>query len=285
MSDADGKVLTFWEHLEELRARIIRAAIAFVIGAGLVWYAREPFLVWVVDPFVKAWPTNEVSGQVTLHFAEPAALFVAYVKLSLIGGLVLALPLILYQAWAFVAPGLYSREKRFAIPFVFSSCLLFAAGALFWFRIAAPMTYDYFLSDSGRVGDSNLQVIPTVMVDNYISFTLQMLLAFGLVFELPVVAFFLAVAGIVNYRQMIQFSRYFVVIAFVVGAVLTPPDPGSQLMLAIPLIVLYGVSIGVAYVFGRRPPRTVPVQEREIKPQHATRAPRRRRKSPRRSVG
>jgi sec-independent protein translocase protein TatC len=157
----------------------------------------------------------------------------------------------LWQVWAFVAPGLYSREKRLALPFVVTSCGLFAAGGYFGWRVAFPVAFQFLLSFAGNIG-SGLEVKPTVMVSEYIEFVTNMLLAFGLMAELPVLAFFLSVAGIITHRHLIKFFRYFIVVAFVVAAIVTPPDPVSQLLLAIPLILLYVVSIGVAFVFSRR---------------------------------
>jgi len=165
------------------------------------------------------------------------------------GGLVLSLPIMLYQLWSFIAPGLYSREKRLALPFVGSSCLLFAAGGYFCWRLVFPMAFQYLLGFAGPVG--NLQVTPTVMIDEYIDFCMRMLIAFGVVFELPVLVMFLSIAGLVTHKHLIKFARYFVVIAFVIAAVITPPDIASQFLLAIPLCLLYVISIGIAWIFSR----------------------------------
>jgi sec-independent protein translocase protein TatC len=235
--------MTLWEHLEELRSRIIRMILSFLVGGVVAWIYRERLLKWLTQPFVSA-------GGATLHFPSPAALFISYVRLAAMAGLVFALPLILYQVWAFVAPGLYSREKKFALPFVVSSCALFAAGGYFGWRFAFPVAFHYLLSFAGQVG--GIDIVPTVMVSEYIDFVSHMLLAFGFAAELPVLVFFLAIAGIVDHKSLIRFFRYFVVLAFVISAVLTPPDPLSQLMLALPLCVLYGISILVAYIFSKR---------------------------------
>jgi len=249
----EGGVMTFWEHLEELRKRLVYMLFAFVGGAGLAWHLHEKILVWLTMPFVTAWNGTSLGGRAELHFPAPQSLFLAYVKLSLVSGLIFSLPVLLYQVWAFIAPGLYSREKRYAIPFVASSCGLFALGAWFGWRFAFPVAFHYLLSFSGPVG-AGIAVQPSVMIDEYISFVSQMLIAFGVVFELPVLVFFLSIAGIVTYRHLLKFTRVFIVIAFVIAAIITPPDPLSQLLLAIPLCLLYFVSIGVAYVFGRRDP-------------------------------
>lgn len=254
--EPDGdEAMSFWEHLEELRRRLIYMLVAFVAGAGLAWTVRERLLYTLTAPFADAWSQAELGGTASLHFPAPQALFVSYMKLSLIGGFVFSLPILLYQLWAFVSPGLYSREKRYAIPFVLSSCGLFALGAWFGWRFAFPAAFRYFLSFSGKLGP-NIVVEPTVMVNEYIEVVSQLLLAFGAVFELPVLVFFLAIAGIVNHTHLIRFFRVFVVIAFIIAAVITPPDPISQLLLAIPICGLYGLSIGVAYVFGRKEPKS-----------------------------
>jgi sec-independent protein translocase protein TatC len=212
-------------------------------------YRQELFQIITV-PFVEAWKAAR-PDQPVITFPAPASLFLAYVRLSALAGIVGALPFMLWQIWAFIAPGLYSREKRLALPFVVSSCGLFAAGGYFGWKVAFKIAFQFFLEMSGPVGP--IEIKPSVMVSEYLDFVTNMLLAFGLMAELPVLVFFLSVAGIVNHKHLIKFFRYFIVIAFVVAAVITPPDPLSQLLLAVPLVLLYGVSILVAFVFSRRP--------------------------------
>ncbi len=243
--------MTFWEHLAELRSRILRMLLAFAIGTGVAWFFRETLLHWLTTPFIQAWNEQKLTGQAALHFPAPASLFVAYLKLALLGGVVLSLPVMLYQLWSFVAPGLYSGEKRLALPFVFSSCLLFATGGYFGWRVAFPIAFQYLLGFSGPVGKEGFEVKPTVMIGDYIEFVTRMLMAFGAVFELPVLIFFLSLAGLITHRHLIQFARYFVVIAFLLAAIITPPDVTSQFLLAVPLIVLYVVSIGIAWLVDR----------------------------------
>jgi sec-independent protein translocase protein TatC len=249
--DPDKHQMTIWEHLEELRSRIVKMMIAFLIGAIVCWIYRVEILYILTQPFVTAWGNVKMPGKPELVFLSPAALFLAYVRLSAIAGLIAAMPIMLYQVWAFVAPGLYSREKRLAVPFVASSCGLFAAGGYFGWKVAFPIAFEFFLKMAGSVGEK-LITKPTITIGDYLDFMINMLLAFGLMAELPVLAFFLSIAGIVTHKHLIKFFRYFIVIAFVIAAVVTPPDPMSQLLLAIPLVLLYTVSIGVAYVFSRR---------------------------------
>lgn len=252
-STNDELQMTFWEHLEELRGRILKALLAFAVGAGVAWFFREQVLVWVTTPFVTAWSQSLEGERPALHFPAPASLFIAYLRLALMAGFVFALPVIFYQIWAFVAPGLYARERRFALPFVFSSTFLFVGGGYFGWRVAFPVAFKYLLDFSGMVrhGDIAIKIEPTVMVGDYIDFVLRSLIAFGAVFELPVLVFFLAVAGIVNHTHLIKFARYFVVLAFFIAAIITPPDIMSQFLLAIPLCVLYVLSIGIAWLIGR----------------------------------
>jgi sec-independent protein translocase protein TatC len=242
----DGS-MTLWEHLEELRGRIVRMAIAFLAGATVCWIYKEKILSWLTRPFLIAWQENHLAEKAQLHFGGPAALFISYVHLAALAGFIVALPFILYQLWAFIAPGLYSREKRFAIPFVVSSCGLFALGGYFGWAVAFPRAFGFLLSFSAPNHDGGVPVVPTVMIGDYIDFVTRMFIAFGATAELPILVLFLSVAGLITHRHLIKFFRYFIVVAFIISAILTPPDPMSQILMAVPLIGLYGVSIGVAW--------------------------------------
>jgi sec-independent protein translocase protein TatC len=246
----EEQTMTFWEHLDELRKRVFRVVLALLVGTVVAWIFRVRLLGWVTTPFAHAWHDAGLQGSGALHFQAPAALFLAYVKLAFLAGSVVALPVVLYQIWAFVAPGLYARERYLALPFVASSTGLFAFGAWFGFRFAFPLAFQFLLGLSGQLG-GGFQVLPTVMIDDYLDFVMRMLLGFGVVFELPVLVFFLSMAGIITHRHLIRFARYFIVIAFVIAAIVTPPDPASQLLMAVPLCLLYFVSIGVAWLVGR----------------------------------
>jgi sec-independent protein translocase protein TatC len=248
-NDPGRHQMTIWEHLEELRSRIVKMMLAFLLGAIVSWIYRKQLFGIITVPFVEAWKAARPDAPI-ITFPAPASLFIAYVRISAISGIVMALPIMLWQVWAFVSPGLYSREKRLAVPFVVSSCALFAGGGYFAWKVAFKLAFQFFLSMSGQVGQ--IEVKPSVMVSEYLDFVTNMLLAFGLMAELPVLVFFLSVAGLVTHRHLIKFFRYFIVIAFVVAAVITPPDPLSQLLLAVPLVVLYVVSILVAFIFSRR---------------------------------
>src|SRR6266542_1970125 len=249
----EGKKMTIWEHLDELRSRLIRAIIAFIVGASVAWAYRDPILAWLWKPFADSWRAQNIPGDPTLNFAAPSDAFKAYLKLSLIAGLLFAAPVIFYQLWAFIAPGLYKKEKKIVLPFVFFSTVLFVGGGLFGWRIAFPVTFNYFLELTGEAPQAGVIIRPVVMMGEYLDFVSQMLLAFGIVFELPLFILFLSIAGIVNYLQLLRFGRWFVLVAFTIGAIITPPDTTSQIVMSVPLILLYFVSIGLAYLFGKRP--------------------------------
>jgi sec-independent protein translocase protein TatC len=250
-SKPEDEGMTIWEHLDELRSRMIKMILAFLVGAIAAWSQKERLLIFITKPFVDAWEAGDHSGGAALNFPAPASLFIAYIRLAALSGIVLAMPFFLWQVWAFVAPGLYSKEKRYAAPFVISSCLLFALGAYFGWRIATPMAFNFLLNFSPeQVGA--LTVKPTIMIHEYMEFMTHMLLAFGIVTELPILVFFLSIAGLVTPKQLLKFFRYFLVIDFVLAAIITPPDVLSQLLLAIPLAILYLLSIGVAWIFARK---------------------------------
>lgn len=252
---SSNKAMSFWQHLDELRGRLRTALLAYVVAFGVAWYLRELVLGLLVMPFKKAWIEQKLPGVPQLHFAAPSDAFTAYVKQSLIAAIVLAAPVVFWELWAFVAPGLYAKERKSAAAFMFFSTVLFVGGGLFGWQVAFPVAFNYFLSLSGNLGHQGVLITPTVMMTDYLDFVGQLLLAFGAIFELPLVILFLSVAGIVNYVQLWHFGRWFILLAFTVGAVLTPPDVTSQLIMSIPLCVLYFLSIGLAYVFGKRPAR------------------------------
>jgi sec-independent protein translocase protein TatC len=254
VDDEGGPPMTFWEHLDELRKRLTACVVVLIVATFGAYGIKERLFTLLTQPFSVAWKTKGLTGGPTMHFGTPAGSIVAYVKLSMVAGLVFSAPIIFYQLWSFVAPGLYAREKRFVIPFVLLSTLLFAGGGFFAWRAAFPFTFDFFLDTAGNIGgEGGITIQPTVMMDAYIDFALQMILAFGVMFELPLFILFLSLAGIVNYLQLIRFGRWFVLIAFIAAAVFTPPEVTSQIIMAVPLIGLYGVSIILAFLFGKKP--------------------------------
>jgi sec-independent protein translocase protein TatC len=256
----DGDVpMTIWEHLHELRTRLIASLLGIIPGVVVAWQLREQLLDFLVAPLAKAW-VHLGLGPPTLHFSNPVDPFVAYLRIAMIVGFIFSSPWIAYQVWAFIAPGLYRREKLYAIPFALASAIFFAGGAFFGYALVFPIGFESLLGFSGMLPSHLVTVVPTIMIDEYLSFATQMLLGFGVVFEVPVVVAFLALAGIVNWKQLLGFGRWWVVIAAVLAGVLTPsPDVGSQLMMLTPLVLLYYAAVLIAYFIG--PKVEAPVAE------------------------
>jgi sec-independent protein translocase protein TatC len=232
-------------HLEELRWRIIKSLLGVAVGFVASYAFSDRLFAILIHPL------TEAGGEgVKLIGTGVAEAFFTKLKVSLIAGIFLAAPVILYQAWRFVAPGLYETEKRYLIPFVFFGTLFFAAGAVFCYALVFEVGYSFFLEQYATIG-----VEPTLRVSEYLSFSARLLLAFGVTFELPVIAFFLARVGILDHRTLIRPWRYALIAIVTLAAVLTPgPDVASQMLLAAPLVVLYVISVGVAYVFARGGP-------------------------------
>lgn len=245
--------MSIWEHLEEFRKRLVRAAIALLIGAGACWAYREQLLAWLIKPYESAWIERKLPGAPELQTLSPTDPFVGYMQLSMMGGLLVAAPVIFYQLWSFISPGLYAREKRFVIPFVLFSTLLFVSGVMFCYYAAFPLFFDYFFSLLGPVGPSGTLLTQRPTLGYYLDFTTRILLAFGCVFELPLLLTFLSIAGIVTPRQLLGFGRWAILGSFIAGAIITPGgEVTSQLVMSSALIGLYFISVGLAFIFGKK---------------------------------
>ena len=231
-------------HLEELRARLIKVFTAAALGFVVCYQFVEWLMAWLIAP-VKVLDPEKVQI-VGTGIAEA---FFTKLKVAFIAGIFLASPVIFHQIWKFVAPGLYETEKRYVKPFVFFCTFFFVSGAYFCYRFVFPTAFGFFVEQY-----SSIDVEPLLRISEYLSFSSRMLLAFGVVFELPVFTFFFARTGLVDHRKMIAWWRYAIVGIFLVAAVLTPgPDVASQMLMAAPLLILYVVSIGVAFFFARTP--------------------------------
>ncbi len=239
------------DHLAELRRRIFWILLALVVCSIAAFTRAEEIFLFLVEPVVQS---AEGTG-VQLQAISPTETFFTYLKCALLAGFVLSLPVTFWQVWAFIAPGLYETERRAVIPFVFISSLLFAGGALFGYSQVFPLVFDFLSSfDDSQLIDQNWTMSAVF------STTSRLFLAFGTAFELPVVVFFLSLTGLVSARQLLSGTPYALLAIFVVAAILTPPDPLSQVLLAAPMFVLYLIGVGVAWIFD--PAR----KRREIQP-------------------
>ncbi len=239
MSELDKQPFT--AHLEELRSRLIKASIAVAAGFLLSYAFKEQIFDILTAPLMRVMP----HGDHLIYTNLPEAFF-TFLKTAFFTGIMLASPVILYQFWMFVAPGLYDREKRMALPILLLSVLFFGGGILFGYFIVFPFGFKFF------VGFASETVRPMPSMREYLSFASKLLLAFGLVFEMPMVITFLARLGLVSADLLRKFRRYAILIFFIAAAILTPPDVISQILMALPMMLLYEVSILGARIFGRK---------------------------------
>ena len=231
---------TFISHLVELRDRLLRALIA----VGLVFLCLFPFAAELYDllayPLMRALPegTKMIATGVVAPFLIP-------VKVAIMVAFSIALPYVLYQGWAFIAPGLYTHEKRLVTPLIMTSTLLFFVGVAFCYFFVFGVVFEFVYS----IAPKSISVAPDI--ENYLNFALTMFLAFGVTFEVPIVVLILVRMGMVTVAQLRDFRAYFIVGSFVVSAIVTPPDVLSQLLLAIPMCLLYEVGILAALLLGK----------------------------------
>lgn len=246
--ELEGK-MTIWEHLDELRWRIMKALGMMVVTAIIAWTFRVKILAWLLKPFEKAWIDHHFPGAPELQTLSPADPFIGYLELTIFASIIASAPIIFYQLWAFVSPGLYQREKKFVIPFVVFSTSLFAGGVAFAYYVAFPFTFNYFFSLLGTVDATGTVLTQRPTLEFYLDFVTRFLIAFGFVFELPLFISFLAIAGIVTPKQLLKFGRWAILLSFIVGAIATPgPEVTSQLAVSGALVALYFISIGVAFI-------------------------------------
>ncbi len=232
------------EHLKELRTRLIRALIAVGVGVGISLFFTDEIIAWIRAPLDDALRVTGVEGGLAL-VNSPFEGVSVWMRVALLGGLGIGSPVVAYQGWSFVAPGLYQQERRVVVPLTLSSTLLFLGGGLFCYYVVLPKAFPFLLQV--------IDVTSALSLEGYLSSIVQMMLAFGACFQLPVVTWFLARLGLVDGRDLIRFFRYAVVLIFVVAAVVTPDSSViTQLLLAGPLLILYGVSIGVAWMFSTK---------------------------------
>lgn len=228
-------------HLVELRKRLAISVFSLVVMFFIMFAFHEELLSWLIAPLNDALVSvgqisiNASKGMVTTNQVG-GAFFIA-LRVSFFAAILGALPIILWQLWAFVAPALYANEKKMIIPFIFGGTGMFAVGVLFSYYVVTPLGFT-FLIEFG-----SFKFTPLINIEDYVGFFTKLMFGFGIAFELPIFAYFLALLGMVNDRQMIESFRYAIVIIFIVAAILTPPDVLSQLLMAAPLTLLYGISI------------------------------------------
>jgi sec-independent protein translocase protein TatC len=243
----DEKKLPLTTHLQELRKRLILSFIAVGGGFALCYTFAEKIFDILAAPLLEMMPQGG-----SLIFTSVAEAFFTYMKVAFVAGLILASPFVLYQIWAFVAPGLYRHEKKYVVPFVLAGSFFFALGIFFGYYVALPIGFKFLL------GFATDFIKPLPSMKEYLSFSIKFLLAFGLVFEFPVVLVLLARIGVVDARTLARQRKYAILLIFVFAAILTPPDIVSQVIVALPMIGLYELSILLSKLFGKKSPPAQP---------------------------
>ncbi len=238
---ADGMAIS--DHLGELRKRLVIAAVSWLVAFLGCYSFAEKLFSYIAEPVRQALP--EGSSLVFINATEP---FFTILKVGALAGLIISFPIILWQIWAFVAPGLYTHEKHLALPFVFFSSLCFGTGTYFGFTFVFPMVFSFLVTYGTGVEGIN----GMLSMGAYLTLATRLLIAFGLVFELPIVIFFLARLGVVDHKWLAKNRKFSLLLAFIIGAILTPPDIFSQVSIALPFVLLYEVGIIVARLFGKK---------------------------------
>lgn len=231
------------DHLRELRTRLIVSFASLAVGTTISMAFVQEIYAVMTAPVTDALAAQGLDGGLAI-VGSPFEGMTTWLNIALIGGVTLSSPVIAWQLWGFVAPGLYQTEKRFVAPLAFSSTALFLAGGLFAYAVIFPYAFPFFFTI--------LPASVSLSIEGYLSAVLKMILAFGLSFQLPIATFFAARMGLVDHRDLLASFRYALVAIFVVAAFITPPDVLSQVLLAVPLVILYFVSVGVAYVFSTK---------------------------------
>jgi len=240
--EQSGGKMSFLDHLDELRRRIMWALGSVVVGFGIAIGFYQQLFNFVIDPMRAMVPKGQ-----TLIFTEPTEAMMIYIKIAVIAGILIASPAVMTQVWLFVAPGLYSHEKKLAIPFILASSILFIAGAAFAHYYAFPLTFKFFGSFSSDVLTYMPRIEPTF------SLYMKLVLIFGAIFQMPTVVALLARLGLITARFMLRNFKYAFLAIFIIGAVLSPgTDPVGQIAMAGPMVVLYLISIVFAWMFGKK---------------------------------
>jgi sec-independent protein translocase protein TatC len=237
----DEKRLPLTAHLQELRKRLIASFIAVGVAFIFCYAFSDSIFNILAYPLLRAMPPGG-----SLIFISVAEAFFTYMKVAFIAGIILVSPFILYQIWAFIAPGLYQKEKKYVVPFVLGGSFFFALGVFFAYFVAIPMGFKFLL------GYATDFIKPMPSMKEYLSFSIKFLLAFGLVFEFPVILVLLAKIGIIDARMLAKQRKYAILLIFVFAAVVTPPDLISQVLMALPLMALYEMSILFSKIFGKK---------------------------------
>lgn len=249
--ELDSKAQSLYEHLAELRKRLINCVFILLIATGISYGFSEKIFNFVRAPITPYLPGGG------LIYTGPMDKFIAHLKLALVCGILVSCPFWLYQVWKFIAPGLYSKERKYTLGFIVSGTVLFILGAAFSYYVALPMAFQFLMTFGGDIDK------PMISIDQYMGFFTQMCLMFGVAFELPLVIVVLGMLGIVSQSFLKKNRRYAVMTISVISAVITPPDLLSMVMMLIPMVLLFEAGVFIVGIFEKKREDSLSVNERE----------------------
>ena len=241
--DGEGPHMSLWEHLDELRSRLFKSALALVVIFVIAFSNGDRIISFLALPLKKALPSDKIA----LHFLGPMEVFMGTVKIGMLAAFIVGAPIWLYQFWRFIEPALYQNEKKLVTPFALATMIMFIIGCAFGFYGVIPMSLEYLINLGLKVGD------PMITVKDYLDLLIWMVIGCGLVFETPVLLVLLGMIGILDSAMLAKSRKYVVIIIFIIAAIVTPsPDPMSQTALAIPMTIMYEASIWILRVIEKR---------------------------------
>jgi sec-independent protein translocase protein TatC len=246
IDEVDASTAPLLDHLIELRNRLLWCVLGFIIAFGFCFYFATEIFAFLVRPLQEAFPP----GQGRLIYTQLYEAFFVEIKVGIFGAFVIAFPLIACQIWLFVAPGLYKNERGAFLPFLFATPVLFALGAALAYFVVMPLAFEFFLDYQGEVSGLDQEALPAI--GEYLSLVMRFIIVFGLAFLLPVLLLLLNRAGLVSRAQLIRARKYIIVGVFIIAAIFTPPDPVTQLMLAVPLLMLFEMTLVIIWFTDKR---------------------------------
>ncbi len=244
--------MSFFEHLAELRKRLTRAFAGLLLGTLVCYVYIDEITALMRRPFAVAWKAAEMPGNPTMINVDALEVILADIWIAVMSGLFLASPVVFYQIWMFISPGLYAREKKIVVPFVATSAAMFVAGGAFCYRLVLPIATEFFLKYAAKKSEGGEVPVTTMYAyGDYVNYVMKILVGFGLMFELPLAVFFLAKAGVITHLSLLRHWKIAILGITVTSAILTPPDPVTIWLMGIPMTALYFLSVGVAYLVSK----------------------------------
>ncbi|MBV1857017.1 MAG: twin-arginine translocase subunit TatC [Nannocystaceae bacterium] len=250
----DDVPMSFFDHLNELRKRLVRSAFGIVIAFIACYIFVAELRTIMLVPFYESWVSVGIEGPAQLQALSALETFLTDLRIAVIAAIFIAGPIVFYQLWMFIAPGLYRSERNLVVPFVATSAVMFLGGGVFCYYFVVPVATDFFLQyslDTAAGGEAAVSIKPNFTYQSYIQYETRLLLGFGAMFEFPLGVYFLTKAGVITHKTLLHHWKVMTLIFFIAGALLTPPEPVTQVLMAAPMIGLFWASVGVAFIVGK----------------------------------